>query len=60
MDENEINDIIERFSLKSKYMLPIMLNSDPICQYYDLSNGNVIEVTRINHMGKHISYRCIK
>lgn len=60
MNDDEINDITERFSLKSKFLLPIMQNTDPICEYYDLESGDVIEIIRISQMGKNISYRCIK
>ena len=60
MNEDEINDITERFSLKSKFLLPFMQNTDPICEYYDLESGDVIEIIRISQMGKNISYRCIK
>lgn len=60
MSEEEIASIISRFSLKSKYSLPIMLSDDPVSQYYNLVNGNVLEIIRVNQMGQNISYRCIK
>ena len=45
-DEKEIKSIIERFSLKSKYQLPIILKTDAMAKYLGLKNGDIVKITR--------------
>lgn len=58
-DENEIKDILDRYSLKTKFQLPTILKTDPIAKYYNLKNGDIVKITRHSpSSGEYIVYRC--
>jgi DNA-directed RNA polymerase subunit H (RpoH/RPB5) len=58
-DEKEIKSIIERFSLKSKYQLPIILKTDAMAKYLGLKNGDIVRITRDSPTsGEYVIYRC--
>jgi|688.fasta_scaffold1045129_1 DNA-directed RNA polymerase I, II, and III subunit RPABC1 len=58
-DENEIKELIEKFTLKSKFQLPIILKIDAMSKYLGLKNGDVIKITRVSPTaGEYVVYRC--
>jgi DNA-directed RNA polymerase I, II, and III subunit RPABC1 len=58
-DEAEVKDIVERFSIKSKFQLPIILKTDAMAKYLGLKNGDIVRITRTSPTaGEYISYRC--
>lgn len=58
-DQNEIKNLLEIYSLKSKYQLPLIMKSDPVCRYYGVKNGDVFKITRDSETsGEYILYRC--
>lgn len=58
-DENEVKDIVSRYSLKSKFQLPIILKTDAMAKYLGLKNGDVVKITRVSQTaGEYIVYRC--
>ena len=58
-DENEVKDIVSRYSLKSKIQLPIILKTDAMAKYLGLKNGDVVKITRVSQTsGEYIVYRC--
>jgi DNA-directed RNA polymerase I, II, and III subunit RPABC1 len=57
-DQGEITNILERYKLKSKTQLPIILKSDPVARYYNLKGGEIVKVTRPSETaGEYIMYR---
>lgn len=59
-DETIINDIVHnKYQLRSKNQLPLILKSDPMAKYLHAKPGNIIKVTRYSPTsGEHIVYRC--
>lgn len=58
-DEVEIQNIVEKFNLKTRHHLPILLKTDPIAKYYGIQPGNLVEITRVSpSAGEYIAYRC--
>tara|TARA_B100000780_G_C21116381_1_gene451733 strand:- start:2186 stop:2785 length:600 start_codon:yes stop_codon:yes gene_type:complete len=60
-DKDEINKVMEKYSLKSKYQFPIILNTDPICKYLDIKTDTLVKIIRPSKTsGEYILYRyCI-
>lgn len=60
-DKEEINQIMKKYSLKSKYQFPIILNTDPICKYLDIKSDTLVKIIRPSKTsGEYILYRyCI-
>jgi DNA-directed RNA polymerases I, II, and III subunit RPABC1 len=61
IDKEEINKIIDIYSLKSKYFFPLILNTDPICRYLDIKSDTLVKIIRPSKTsGEYILYRyCI-
>jgi DNA-directed RNA polymerase subunit H (RpoH/RPB5) len=58
-DQDEIKNIMDHYSLKSKFQLPLILKNDPISRYYGLKNGDIVKITRNSpSSGKYIIFRC--
>jgi DNA-directed RNA polymerase I, II, and III subunit RPABC1 len=58
-DEAEVKDIVAKYSLKSKFQLPIILKTDAMAKYLGLKNGDVVKITRVSPTaGEYIVYRC--
>lgn len=58
-DEKEVEDILVRYSLKSKFQLPIILRADPMARYLNLKNGDIVKITRVSpSSGDYVVYRC--
>lgn len=58
-DKKVIEDVLERYKLKNKYQLPILLKTDPIAKYYGMKNGDLVRITRSSETaGEYIMYRC--
>lgn len=59
INENEITELLEKYSLKSKFQLPIILKNDPVAKYFNIKNGDVVKVSRVSpSSGEYITYRC--
>ncbi len=59
--EPEVEGILKKYHLNSRFLLPIMLNDDPVSKYFGFKTGNVCEVVRNSKTnGDYISYRCVK
>jgi DNA-directed RNA polymerase subunit H (RpoH/RPB5) len=57
--DEEIKEIMEKLSIKSKFQLPIILKTDAMAKYLGLKNGDIIRISRVSPTaGEYISYRC--
>jgi DNA-directed RNA polymerase subunit H (RpoH/RPB5) len=58
-DEAVIKNIVQQYSLKSKFQLPIILKTDAMAKYLGLKNGDMIKITRVSPTsGEYVVYRC--
>ena len=58
-DATSIKDILERYRVKTRHQLPIILKSDPMARYLGLRPGELVRITRISPgAGEYILYRC--
>lgn len=58
-DESEIRSIVERYLLKSKQQLPLILKNDPMSRYLGLKGGEVVKISRPSPTsGEYVMYRC--
>lgn len=58
-DKDEVQRILEMYSLKNKFQLPIILRSDPVARYYGMKNGDLVRITRASETaGQYVMYRC--
>ena len=62
LEQEEINQLMEQYSLKSKNQLPILLQSDAIARYFNFKPGDVIKIPTSNGSlnTRYINYRCVK
>jgi DNA-directed RNA polymerase I, II, and III subunit RPABC1 len=59
--EDDIRKLLAELYIQNKFHLPIMLKSDPITRYLDLSSGDVCKITRYSPTsGEYFSYRVVK
>jgi DNA-directed RNA polymerase subunit H (RpoH/RPB5) len=58
-DESEVKDILEKFMIKTKFQLPIILKTDAMAKYLGLKNGDIVKISRASPTaGEYIVYRC--
>lgn len=58
-DAKEIEDILTKYSLKTKFQLPILLRADPVARWLGLKNGDIVKITRSSPTaGEYQMYRC--
>lgn len=58
-DPQDVKNILEQFSLKSKHQLPIILKSDPMAKWLNLKSGDIVKISRPSPTsGHYIAYRC--
>ena len=61
LDEDEENFIIQKYNLKSKFQLPLILKNDPISRYYNYQSGDIIKIIKdYNNTNFTTSYRCVR
>ena len=59
VDDARVKLLLETFSLKHKFQLPIILKSDPMSRYLGLKCGDVVMITRNSpSSGEYYVYRC--
>lgn len=55
-----IDDILDKYQIKSIHKLPFILSNDPISKYYNAKKGNLFRIERNSvTSGKYITYRCV-
>jgi DNA-directed RNA polymerase subunit H (RpoH/RPB5) len=58
-EEPDIEAVVKRYSLKSRFMLPLILSNDPMARYLALKPGQVVRITRNSpSAGTYVLYRC--
>jgi len=61
MNDEEVKKLLSDLFIQNKFHLPLMLKSDPITRYLDLSSGDVCRITRYSPTsGQYFSYRVVK
>jgi len=61
MNDDEVKKLLGELFIHNKFHLPLMLKSDPITRYLDLSSGDVCRITRYSPTsGQYYSYRVVK
>jgi DNA-directed RNA polymerase subunit H (RpoH/RPB5) len=59
LKDEDIKDVMERYSLKSIHQLPLIMKTDPVARYLGLRIGQVVRVTRPSQTaGEYVLYRC--
>jgi len=55
----ESKEIMDKYLIKSKLQMPIILHTDVIAKWLGLKQGDIVEITRYNeNSGKSYYYRC--
>lgn len=58
-DEAEIERVMARYKLKTRFQLPVILSTDPIARYLALKHGQLVRITRPSpSSGTYVLYRC--
>lgn len=58
-DPEEIRNIIEMLSLKSKNQLPIILKTDAMARWLNMKSGDIVKISRPSQTsGHYVVYRC--
>lgn len=58
-DPEMIKEILESYSLKSKFQLPAIMKNDPMSRYLGLKGGDIVKITRTSPTaGEYIVFRC--
>lgn len=61
MADDDVRKLLSDLFIQNKFHLPVMLKSDPITRYLDLSSGDVCRITRYSPTsGQYYSYRVVK
>ena len=59
LSTEESKEIMDKYLIKSKLQLPIILHTDVIAKWLGLKQGDIVEITRYNeNSGKCYYYRC--
>lgn len=57
--EQVIQDLLEKYNIKTRTQLPHILRSDPMAKYLGLSPGDVVMIKRVSPTaGLYMNYRC--
>ena len=61
LNEDEEKLILDKYNLKSKFQLPIILKNDPVSRYYNYHSGDIIKIIKeYNNTSFTTSYRCVR
>ena len=59
LNQEESTSIMNRYLIKSKLQMPIILKTDVIAKWHGLKQGDIVEIIRYNeNSGKSYYYRC--
>lgn len=58
-DEAEIHRILQRYNLKSRFLMPIIFSTDVMARYLALKHGQLVRIIRPSpSAGTYVPYRC--
>ena len=58
-NEADIDEVLRRYTLKSRYQLPLILSTDPMARYLALKPGQLVRIVRESpSAGTYVLYRC--
>lgn len=58
-NEQEIQNLLQKLMIKSRFQLPLILKTDPVSRYLNAKPGNLIKITRSSPTtAEHVFYRC--
>lgn len=58
-EQDEINELVQKYNLKSKLQFPAILKTDPMAKYLNIQSGQLVKITRVSpSAGESILYRC--
>ena len=58
VSDEETLALLDRLGLPNRFMLPVILSSDPMARYLDLRHGDVVKIRRDSPTaGTHVAYR---
>ena len=61
LEEDEIKNLLKKYSLKDRLHLPIITREDPVIKYYDILPNSVVKIDRPSKtMGNYDFYRCVR
>ena len=61
LNEEEIINLLKKYSLKDRLQLPIINKEDPVIKYYDIIPNSVVKIDRPSKtMGNYEFYRCVR
>lgn len=59
LTNEESNEILEKYKIKSKLLMPMIMHDDVIAKWLGLKQGEIVEIIRYNeNSGKSYYYRC--
>lgn len=59
LSNDESNEILEKYRIKSKLLMPMIMHDDVIAKWLGLKQGEIVEIIRYNeNSGKSYYYRC--
>ncbi len=59
MTETEVKDLLEKYNIRGKAQLPVILKTDVMAKWLGLRSGEVVRITRYNDTsGLYYYYRC--
>lgn len=58
-DEAQVETVLKRYGLRTRYQLPLILSTDPMAHYLALKPGQLVRITRPSpSAGTYVLYRC--
>lgn len=59
LSQPEINALMEKYMIKSKLQMPVIIHTDPIAKWLGLKQGDIVQINRYNeNSGISYYYRC--
>jgi DNA-directed RNA polymerase I, II, and III subunit RPABC1 len=58
-DDKDVAEVLDRYQLRNRWHLPLILSTDPMARYLGLRHGDVVRITRPSpSAGAYTLYRC--
>lgn len=59
LSQEEVNDLMEKYMIKSKLQMPVIMHTDVIAKWLGLKQGDIVKINRYNeNSGVSYYYRC--